>query len=125
MPTSLFVYGTLMRGEKRHRHLAGATFVAEARTVPRYRLHNAGDYPALIEDAGGVSIIGEVWLVEADGLRVLDDVEGVDEGLYARRRVRLLPPHDEVVAEAYVFLESVTGMPDIGASWRERRSDRQ
>lgn len=122
MATHLFVYGTLMRREKRHRHLETATFVTEACTAPRYRLHDAGDYPALIDAAAGESIWGEVWLVGEATLRVLDDVEGVAEGLYARQRVVLLPPHEALVAEVYVYRDSVSGMPEIGASWREWRT---
>jgi gamma-glutamylcyclotransferase (GGCT)/AIG2-like uncharacterized protein YtfP len=120
MATHLFVYGTLMRGESRHRHLEGETFVADVRSAPGYRLFDAGDYPALVEDSEGVSILGELWLVSDAALRELDDVEGVDEGLYSRRRVPLLPPHADVVAEGYVYLEPVAGMAEIGRSWRDR-----
>lgn len=123
MATHLFVYGTLMRGESRHRHLEGETFVAEVRSAPGYRLYDAGDYPALVEDAGGVSIVGELWQVSDSCLRELDDVEGVDEGLYARRRVSLLPPHAEIAADVYVYLESVTGMSEISPGWRGRPHD--
>lgn len=122
MSHHVFVYGTLLRGEKRHWHLATGTFVTAARTIPRYRMHDAGDYPALIEVENGGSITGEVWLVGDDTLQSLDEVEGVDEGLYARRRVPLLPPHDDLTAEAYLYLDSIEGMPEIGASWRDRRS---
>lgn len=120
MPTHLFVYGTLMRGESRHRHLAEETFVDQARSAPGYRLFDLGDYPALVEDPDGLSIVGELWLVGDAALRELDDVEGVDEGLYARRPIPLLPPHDGIAAEGYVSLESVAGLPDISPSWRER-----
>jgi gamma-glutamylaminecyclotransferase len=120
MPTHLFVYGTLMRGESRHRHLSGETFVANVRSAPGYRLYDAVDYPALVEDPDGPSIVGELWLVSDAALRQLDDVEGVDEGLYARRRIPLLPPQDDVIAEAYVYLEPVVGLPEISPSWRDR-----
>jgi len=120
MATHLFVYGTLMRGEKRHQHLAQAKFIADVRTARGYRLLDAGDYPALIESDDGVSILGELWIVSEATLRVLDEVEGVDEGLYSRRRVPLLPPHADLTAEAYIYLESVAGLPDISPSWRDR-----
>jgi len=120
MATHLFVYGTLMRGESRHRHLERETFVADVQSAAGYRLYVAGDYPALVENAEGGSVVGELWLVSDAALRDLDDVEGVEEGLYARRRVRLLPPHADVVAEGYVYLESVAGMAEIGRSWRDR-----
>lgn len=121
MPTYLFVYGTLMRGESRHRHLAGATFVGDARTQPEYRLFDVGDYPALVDSTAGRSIAGEVWLVNEETRRVLDDVEGVDEGLYARVPVRLQPPFDGIAVETYIFRRSVANLPEIETGWRERQ----
>jgi gamma-glutamylcyclotransferase (GGCT)/AIG2-like uncharacterized protein YtfP len=109
-----------MRGESRHRHLSGETFVANVRSVTGYRLYDAGDYPALVEDPDGPSIVGELWLVSDAALRQLDDVEGVDEGLYARRLIPLRPPHESIPAEAYIYRESVAGLPDISPSWRDR-----
>ena len=60
----LFVYGTLKRGQPRHRYLAGQTFVASAVTRPIYRLFNVGDYPALVRHSEGRSIEGELWRVD-------------------------------------------------------------
>jgi gamma-glutamylaminecyclotransferase len=120
MPAHLFVYGTLMRGENRHRHLERETFVADVQSAPGYRLYDAGDYPALVEDPDGTSVVGELWLVSDATLLALDEVEGVDEGLYARRRIPLLPPQTDIRAEGYVYLESVAGLPDISPSWRDR-----
>ncbi|MFO1091706.1 MAG: gamma-glutamylcyclotransferase family protein [Planctomycetaceae bacterium] len=121
MPTHLFVYGTLMTGESRHRYLAAATLIGAARTTPEYRLFDAGDYPALVADPVGQSIAGELWLVGDDTLRELDEVEGTDEGLYARVPVHLQPPFDKRAAETYIYLQSVAGLPEINGDWRERR----
>lgn len=121
MPVHLFVYGTLMRGECRQRHLAGEEFVGAAETSPHYRLYDVGEYPALVAADPGVSIAGELWLVTDDTLRNLDDVEGVDEGLYERRVIWLQPPYDRLRAVTYVYLPSVAGLPDLGASWRDPR----
>lgn len=120
MPTHLFVYGTLMRGESRHRHLAGSEFVADARTEPGYRLFHVDDYPALVADIDGGTITGELWLVSNDTLRALDEVEGVEEGLYARRDVRLQAPFDTVAAETYVYLQSINGLTEIYGDWRQQ-----
>jgi len=122
MPTHLFVYGTLMRGESRHRHLAGSEFVADARTQPGYRLFHVDDYPALVMDPD-TSITGELWLVSDGTLRVLDEIEGVDEGLYARRTVRLQAPFESIAAETYVYLQSIDGLPEIHGDWRARRKN--
>ena len=65
MSTLLFVNGTLMRGLKLHSNLAGATFLGEFRTAPRYRVHSIGDiHPGMyaVEREGeGVSVPGELY----------------------------------------------------------------
>lgn len=120
MRTYLFVYGTLMRGECRSGHLAGETFVGEARTAAGYRLYDVGAYPALAAAGAGGSILGELWQVSDAKLRALDEVEGVDDGLYRRQAIRLEPPHDGLDVTTYIYLPSVSGLPDISPCWRER-----
>ncbi len=63
MTKVLFVNGTLMRGLALHGNLAGAAFLGEARTEPRYRLYSIGDrHPGMFEvDSGGISVPGEVY----------------------------------------------------------------
>lgn len=62
-PVTLFVNGTLMRGQKLHGNLAGADFLGEVRTAPRYRLYSIGDvHPGMFEvEAGGVAVVGELY----------------------------------------------------------------
>ena len=61
----LFVNGTLMRGLALHGNLAGAEFLGEFRTVPRYRLYSIGDvHPGMFEvESGGVAVRGELYRV--------------------------------------------------------------
>ncbi|MCA9065750.1 MAG: hypothetical protein KDA96_21925, partial [Planctomycetaceae bacterium] len=59
----------------------------------------------------------------------LDDAEGVPEGLYERRRIRIAdftavrPPQDSQVRltesriEAYFYLGKTTDCPDCGTKW--------
>jgi gamma-glutamylcyclotransferase (GGCT)/AIG2-like uncharacterized protein YtfP len=101
MSIDLFVNGTLMRGLELHGNLAGAEFLGEKRTAPRYRLYSIDDrHPGMFEVAeGGVSVRGElyrlpdeVWRrVEAGepphlykGPIVLEDGQVVDGILYPR-----------------------------------------
>ena len=70
--TILFLYGTLKRGEKSHRLMAGQRFVGEATTEPRYRLYDLVPYPGLMADVGGVAVAGELWEVDATCLAELD-----------------------------------------------------
>jgi gamma-glutamylcyclotransferase (GGCT)/AIG2-like uncharacterized protein YtfP len=73
---SLFVNGTLMRGEPLHGNLAGTRFIGPARTAPRYRLLSVGGrHPAMIP-AGvgpGAAISGELYELDLVQLqRVLE-----------------------------------------------------
>ena len=96
----IFVYGTLKRGGENHHYLAGQTFIGVASTAAGYRLFELGGFPGMIEHAvDRDGVVGEVWSVDAQCLRRLDELEGVAEGLYQRKRVPLLPPSaDQEVA---------------------------
>jgi gamma-glutamylcyclotransferase (GGCT)/AIG2-like uncharacterized protein YtfP len=115
------VYGTLMRANLPSTPRR-ATFIGDAQTQPLYRLFNVGDYPALVMASPGRSISGELWRVSDETRRILDNVEGLDEGLYTRCAVRLQSPFDAVNVETYIYLQSIADLPDIGKSWRERHA---
>ncbi|HET8614577.1 MAG TPA: gamma-glutamylcyclotransferase [Actinomycetales bacterium] len=68
--SELFVNGTLMRGLALEANLSGAKFLAELLTEPRYRLHSIDDvHPGMYEvEQGGVSVLGELYLVPPDVL---------------------------------------------------------
>ena len=59
----LFVYGTMLAGEREHALLAGALFVGPARTRPRYTLVEVPPYAAILQE-GTVSVIGELYLLD-------------------------------------------------------------
>lgn len=70
---TLFVNGTLMRGDILHANLDGARFVSEARTTPRYRLFSIGDvHPGMITaERDGVSVSGEIYELDLEHLERL------------------------------------------------------
>lgn len=70
---TLFVYGTLMRGECNHALLRRARYLGAARTAAGYALLNLGAYPALVPGDGHVS--GELFRVDAATLRAVDRLE--------------------------------------------------
>ncbi len=118
--TRIFVYGTLKRGCKNHHHLAGQTYVGEARTVPGFRLHHLGSYPGIVTDPADLEgVTGELWDVDADALIHLDDFEGVAEGQYRRVPVPIATPTGSVQADTYLYAHGVEGLPIIGHTWRE------
>ena len=65
MDSLLFVNGTLMSGMALHGNLAGAVFIGETHTAPRYRLYSIGDlHPGMFEveeGEAGVSVAGELY----------------------------------------------------------------
>ncbi len=58
-----FICGSALRGQPDHHNLAGAEFLGEAQTAPRYRLHSVNDqHPGIYEVAeGGIAIAGEIY----------------------------------------------------------------
>ncbi len=119
--TFLFVYGTLKRGGRNHRHLADQTYVGEARTIAGYRLYHLDEYPGLLpaaDDQSGVS--GEVWSVTPVALARLDAFEGIAEGLYRREPISLQPPFADHPVETYVYNLGIEGRSEIlNGTWLE------
>jgi gamma-glutamylaminecyclotransferase len=118
-PTILFIYGTLKRNGSNHRHLVGQQFLGEARTSPGYRLYIVADYPGMVSDTAdqrGVS--GELWAVDSAKLAELDAFEGVPEKLYRRAPISLISPHQDQVAQTYLYLRNTRGrQPIINGHW--------
>ena len=88
---NIFVYGTLKRGQQRAAVMADQEFLLEASTMAEYWMFNLGSFPGLVDREGqpGDSIAGEVYRVDVECRRRLDEIECVDEGLYELREIRL------------------------------------
>jgi gamma-glutamylcyclotransferase (GGCT)/AIG2-like uncharacterized protein YtfP len=81
---SLFVNGTLMRGEPLHGNLAGATFIGPAQTASRYRLLSVRDiHPAMIlaGPSQGVAVSGELYDLDLGPLQHVLEEEPPGLGL--------------------------------------------
>ena len=118
--TCVFVYGTLKKGGRNHRYLAGQQFLGETRTSPGHTLYSLGDYPGMVRSNNpGHDVVGEVWQVDAPCLARLDQLEGVNEGLYERVAIALAPPFAGQTVETYFYLRSLAGRPALGSVWRE------
>jgi gamma-glutamylcyclotransferase (GGCT)/AIG2-like uncharacterized protein YtfP len=69
----MFLTGDGMRGGRLHQHIAGAEFIGERRTLPRYRFYSVRDeFPALhpVGD-GGQPVLGELYDVPMTQLQEL------------------------------------------------------
>ncbi|XP_036397011.1 gamma-glutamylaminecyclotransferase-like [Megalops cyprinoides] len=94
--THVFVYGTLKRGQPNYfrmmdRGNGKAQFCGSARTVDRFPLVIAGRYniPFLLNVPGkGQQVKGEVYCVDAQMLKFLDEFEGCPH-MYQRIPVKL------------------------------------
>ena len=69
----MFLTGDGMRGGPLHRHIEGAEFLGERRTLPRYRFYSIRDqFPALHPvGEGGRAILGELYEVPMTALHGL------------------------------------------------------
>ncbi len=69
----MFLTGDGMRGGPLHRHIEGAEFLGERRTLPRYRFYSIRDaFPALRPAGeGGHAIAGELYQVPMTALHGL------------------------------------------------------
>jgi len=113
----VFVYGTLKRGGSRHYVVKGSHFCGLAMTLPGFRMYDLGEYPGLVESAGGGAIEGELYLVSEACLERMDVVEGVAFGLYDRRRILLQAPHTDVPALAYFYLGDMSKKLEVPRRW--------
>lgn len=114
----MFVYGTLLAGEENHDVLGGARRVGRGRTMPAFELRDLGAYPGLVE-GGSREVVGEVYEVDDEMLRALDDFEDHPR-LYRRTTITLA---DGRRVETYVLPEGrALGSAIIeSGSWRDRR----
>jgi gamma-glutamylcyclotransferase (GGCT)/AIG2-like uncharacterized protein YtfP len=117
----LFVYGTLLSGEREHDLLAGADFAGPAVTLPKYTLVDLGVYPALVP-RGAVAVTGELYLIDRK-LRFALDVKREVPVLFQRIAMELANGEP---AEAYAMRdEQVRGRRRLhGGDWRTRFAPR-
>jgi gamma-glutamylcyclotransferase (GGCT)/AIG2-like uncharacterized protein YtfP len=119
MTHTVFVYGTLRRGQGNSRLLRGAEFVGNA--TASGLLYNLGGFPGLrLDDAEG-DVVGEVWRVDDATLADLDRLEGAAFGFYERRKWRVRIEGRLTSAWLYEIAEDhIFGRPEIaGGDWAE------
>lgn len=109
---AVFVYGTLMRGERNAMRMGRARLLRMARTRSEFALLDLGPYPALVPGTG--TVFGEVYAVDRSTLEALDVFEAVPE-LYRREQMLLM---DGRGAEVYVFASAPQAPAIPGGDWR-------
>lgn len=116
----IFVYGTLMNGERAHYMLEDAKFVGKYRLADHamYRLYS---YPGIVPRKGE-SVIGEVYEVSKEMLPMMDRYEG-EGSLYIRKEVEVSNARDTQSVYAYVYNESVDRCELMREPWNSKDTD--
>ena len=97
----LFVYGTLMSGQRASGYLDGCTLLGRY-TLPDFAMYDLGSYPGIVPQKGG-SVIGEVYQIPAERLPELDAYEG-EGNLYHRRTVTVIRRRaQDIKVQAYIY----------------------
>ena len=117
--TNVFVYGTLMRGERAHSYLSKAEFVGEYR-LSDYAIYNLGWYPGIRPKKGSV-VYGEVYAVDDGMLREMDRYEG-EGSLYHRTPVVAENETGTVDAVVYVYAREIRGNEIAKGRWNHGRN---
>ena len=97
----VFVYGTLRRGGVRAMPLIfpDATFIDDAK-VPG-SLYDFGAYPGLLLDESNSLVVGEVYEVDDEILKKLDEIE--TDSHYRRKQVELFVGEGRKMGWVYVY----------------------
>lgn len=77
----VFICGSALRGQPDHGNLQSASFLKEAKTAARYRLHAVKDgwHPGIYAvESGGISIPGELYELTAEQYDYLVSTEPPD-----------------------------------------------
>jgi gamma-glutamylcyclotransferase (GGCT)/AIG2-like uncharacterized protein YtfP len=112
--TLYFAYGANMDPVQMAGRCPGARQLGVAMLVGHaFGIGKAG-YGTALPSAGEV-VHGVLWALERDDEASLDRFEGVGDGLYTKRRVRVLKPDGEVTeAMMYYAVDPTPGAPTPG-----------
>jgi gamma-glutamylcyclotransferase (GGCT)/AIG2-like uncharacterized protein YtfP len=113
----LFVYGTLLLGERDHSLLRGSWRLDVVSTEPVFELHDIGAYAAMVP-GGRTAILGELYALDLQTLADIDVRRQVPI-LFQRVQIRLA---DGSQAGSYLMdPEQVRGRRRLGhGDWRKR-----
>ena len=116
----VFVYGTLMRGQRAHHQLSASDF-AGCFCLKDYAMYHLGSYPGIVPCAGE-SVMGELYFVSEEMIAQMDRYEREGD-LYLRRSVTLTAGENTHTAEVYVYNRNVSGFEKMRKAWNASDED--
>ena len=109
--SNVFVYGTLLSGERNHDYFLQDSTCLGTATLNGYDMYDLSTYPGIVPGSGRVK--GEVYEVSEETMRDLDYLEG-EGSLYIRRQAEVTQETGEVIlAYIYVYNHSISGYKRI------------
>jgi len=117
---NIFVYGTLMNGQRANSYLNGAEFKGSF-CLNGYAKYDLGSFPGIVEKENE-SVVGEVYAVTEDMLPMMDRYEG-EGSLYIRREVIVERGNEKVVAWVYIYNHSVDSAVLKRSKWGIKADD--
>ena len=116
----VFVYGTLMKGERANYMLDGSEF-GGCFLLKDYAMYHLGSYPG-IQPLEGETVYGELYFVNSAMIAQMDEYE-VEGDLYRRVRVSLSKGECSFPAEVYVYNRDVSGCPKMSKAWNDHSDE--
>lgn len=116
----IFVYGTLMQGERNHRHYMSEALFEGNYYLKDYAIYELDSFPGIVP-LRNHRVTGELYRIKVEHLEELDKLEG--EGtLYKRQRVQIMSvesdvPYTESEVSTYVYLGNVEGRIKVEGKW--------
>jgi gamma-glutamylcyclotransferase (GGCT)/AIG2-like uncharacterized protein YtfP len=106
--STVFVYGTLKRGQGNNRLLSSSTFLTAAESVVQGQLKDLGGFPCWdmlspVSDAPMAPVRGELWHVDLKDFRQLDMLEGHPNFFYRTQADFRIPEFKNSVYRAWVY----------------------
>lgn len=105
---NVFVYGTLKTGQSRNHILEPHSPGIPCVTVQKFKMKRAG-YPFIKPDSRGFPVVGELYRVSDETLKVLDQIEGYPN-LFNRLKIHI--EFKDGMVEALVYVKGDWEEPD-------------
>lgn len=109
--TPIFVYGTLLKGQRNHDAYLANCYCSGRGTIDGYDMYDIGTYPGIKMGNGKVS--GEVYYVTQEELQKIDILED-DGNEYTKTPVAVTMENgEEIIAMVYIYNWSTEGLRKI------------